>query len=137
MPDAALTGRSRTLRCSNCMTKWKVPALEMYRQEPAPEPAPAEPALDAAGTLGDTAVMQEPEPGAAKDEAMAGEAVAPVSMLRASREIPAQVAPSPRRGLAISMLVVLLIIAAMLAEHRPIGNFWPPSLRLFNALGLK
>jgi hypothetical protein len=32
--------------------------------------------------------------------------------------------------------VVLLLIAIVLAEHRAIGHAWPPSLRLFNALGL-
>jgi hypothetical protein len=38
--------------------------------------------------------------------------------------------------LGISILIVLLIIAAVLAEHRHISHAWPPSQRLFNALGL-
>jgi hypothetical protein len=39
--------------------------------------------------------------------------------------------------LRISVLVVLLIVVEVLAGHRAIGHFWPPSLRLFNALGLR
>ncbi len=52
---------------------------------------------------------------------------------------PAQAAPmraAPDRALGISILVLVLIIALVLAEHRAIGYAWPPSLRLFNALGL-
>jgi predicted Zn finger-like uncharacterized protein len=152
VPDAALTGRSRTLRCATCMTQWKVPALAMYREEPAaPEPEP-EPKLEPKpeATAAAEPVVQEsvaPEPVGALDEAMVREAPesektpkpARVSLLKTSREVPAEAAPesSSQRGLRISVLLVLLIIVAVLVEHRPIGHFWPPSLRLFNALGLR
>ena len=149
VPDAALTGRSRTLRCDNCMTKWKVPALHMYREEPAvaeslPETDPAADALPETGeTLmeiaeppADTSVAEEipvfvvAEPEVAETER--------VSLLKTSRvaEVPAPPQPSSSRALAISVLLVVLIVAAILIAHRPIGHFWPPSLRLFNALGL-
>ena len=147
VPDAALTGRSRTLRCATCMTQWKVPALAMYRDEPgvadtqpeaaaasapaAPEPAASEPAAS-------EAVMA---PVGAADESMVREVPEPVrvSLLKTSREVAAEPAPDPssQRGLRISVLVVLLIVVAVLAGHRAIGHFWPPSLRLFNALGLR
>jgi hypothetical protein len=48
----------------------------------------------------------------------------------------APVRAAPDRALGISILVLVLIIALVLAEHRTIGQAWPPSLRLFYALGL-
>jgi predicted Zn finger-like uncharacterized protein len=147
VPDAALTGRSRTLRCATCMTQWKVPALAMYRDEPGvvetkPEaPAAPEPAAREAVTVAEISAEAVPEPVGAADETMVREAPEPVrvSLLKTSREVAAEAAPEPpsQRGLRISVLVVLLIIVAVLAAHRAIGHFWPPSLRLFNALGLR
>ena len=151
VPDAALTGRSRTLRCANCMTTWKAAALEMYREPvPVAPPAPEIPAETA--LLEETQVMEPPEPADPTDAAMAAEddvaeeiAVpwAPeherIGLSKVSREKQAALEPEPssRRGLQISVLIVVLIIVAILAEHRPIGHSWPPSLRLFNALGLR
>ena len=129
VPDAALTGRSRTLRCATCMTQWKVPALAMYRDEPVvadTQPAASEAVMAPVGAADETMVREAPEP-------------VRVSLLKTSREVAAEPAPDPssQRGLRISVLVVLLIVVAVLAGHRAIGHFWPPSLRLFNALGLR
>jgi predicted Zn finger-like uncharacterized protein len=148
VPDAALTGRSRRLRCATCMTTWKVPALAMYRDEPvvaeapaAPEPAIAEPAARETVTAAEILAEAVPQPVGAADETMVREAPEPVrvSLLKTSREVAAEAAPdgSSQRGLRISILLVLLIIVVVLAAHRAIGHFWPPSLRLFNALGLR
>lgn len=147
VPDAALTGRSRTLRCATCMTKWRVPALEMFRQsgtEPAaPEPAAPEPEPAAAGAEpaaadkdAGAALLQDACP--AQDKAMAKPEPGHPNPLQATRERlqAAGPAPSAARGLVISVLLVLLIIGAVLVEHRAIGAAWPPSLRLFNAIGL-
>ena len=150
VPDAALTGRARTVRCSNCMTKWKVPALEMYRKPETPDLEPVtapqiadepEPDLDPSADRDDT-----PEPIA--DEAMAepveaepapqpelGQPARP-SVLTASKDAePSPVMHEPPL-MRISLLLLLLIIVLVLAEHRAISNLWPPSARLFNALGL-
>ena len=129
VPDAALTGRSRTLRCATCMTQWKVPALAMYRDEPVVadmQPAASEAVMAPVGAADETMVREAPEP-------------VRVSLLKTSREVADEPAPDPssQRGLRISVLVVLLIVVAVLAGHRAIGHFWPPSLRLFNALGLR
>jgi predicted Zn finger-like uncharacterized protein len=146
VPDAALTGRARTLRCAKCMTKFQAPALDMVRPEPAaPDPEPA--FVEAPDNDGEAVVIDEAEPAMTADEDMAGDETqaseAPrhewVSMLQTSREAPdtAETELSSKRALRVSILMVFLIIAVVLAEHRAIGNLWPPSLRLFHALGLR
>jgi len=148
VPDAALTGRARKLRCANCMTTWTAPALEMYREpEPAAPDLPeavaetpeTEPVLveDTGQTVviaGDAAiagigeVVQEPAP----------EPPERMRFSKPSREPPATLpAPSAKRGLGKSILIVVLVIVVVLLAHRLIGHIWPPSLRLFNALGLR
>ncbi len=134
VPDTALTGRSRTLRCDNCMTRWKTPALEMYRTEPA----------ETVGALpedaGDTVFTPRKPADAVMAAAPAVEVArgpARPSILKTSQGTPAEVEPSAKRGLAISLLLVLLMVALVLLAHRQIGHFWPPSLRLFHALGLR
>jgi predicted Zn finger-like uncharacterized protein len=151
VPDAALTGRSRTLRCDNCMTQWKVPALEMARAEPVAGPeatgfAAAETVSDAAADDTEIAVIEAPEPAAPEPAAPEPGAPEPkpseperVSMLKTSRvvQFPPPPEPSPKRGLRTSFLIALLIIVVILVAHRPISHFWPPSLRLYDALGLR
>ncbi len=158
VPDAALTGRPRRLRCANCMTTWKAAALEMVQPEPAlPAAAPVEPeaAIPEFPAEAETGMVEQIEVTPLPEPAIAAEAMeadsfeeipvpwAPeqerVSLSKASREKPPapEVEHSAKRGLQISVLIVLLLIVAILAEHRPIGHLWPPSLRLFNALGLR
>jgi predicted Zn finger-like uncharacterized protein len=153
VPDAALAGRARTLRCADCGAKFKAPALpeavvaapelaleipphediaeeEAVQEEIAAEPeASFEPVTEAL----------EPAIAETEPETIPAEAVAPLS---ATRTIPVPpkpappAAPKPNRALGVSILLLLLLIAIVLAEHRAIGHAWPPSLRLFNALGL-
>lgn len=136
-----MTGRSRTLRCANCMTKWKVPALETVQPEAPqviPEPVTEpdripEPPEQAEPVV--TATEVTPAESTGMVEAPEAERV---SMLKTSRAVQAEAPPPPsNRGLKISVLLLLIIIAAILAAHRPISQIWPPSLRLFNALGLR
>ncbi len=160
VPDAALIGRARTLRCGDCGTKFTAPALPVPAvAEPvaAPEPLPeipphgdivqqeiaAEPEASFEPAAEEIApVIPATEPQAVIPDETPEETVAPLS---ATRTIPAPpkftvpsppAAPKPNRGLGISILIVVLAIAIVLAEHRAIGHAWPPSLRLFNALGL-
>jgi predicted Zn finger-like uncharacterized protein len=146
VPDAALTGRSRTLRCDNCITQWKVPALEMYQAEPvAPAEvasfAAAEAVVDASQDDTETAVAGEPKSAAPEPAAADTKPSEPerVSLLKTSRivQMPPPPEPSPARGLRTSFVIAVLIIVAILVAHRPISHFWPPSLRLYNALGLR
>ena len=121
-----MAGRVRTLRCGICGTTFKAPALPAAEEIP-PE-APPEPA-EASAPVPETAAAEPIEP-PAKLAAVLYPPIPPK---------PVQAAPvraAPDRALGISILVLVLIIALVLAEHRAIGQAWPPSLRLFNALGL-
>ena len=126
VPDAALAGRVRTLRCGACGTQFKSPASPAAEEIP-PE-LPPEPA-EASAPVPETAAAEPIEP-PAKLAAVLYPPIPPK---------PVQAAPvraAPDRALGISILALLLIIALVLAEHRAIGQAWPPSLWLFDALGL-
>ena len=121
-----MAGRVRTLRCGACGTQFKSPASPAAEEIP-PE-LPPEPA-EASAPVPETAAAEPIEP-PAKLAAVLYPPIPPK---------PVQAAPvraAPDRALGISILVLVLIIALVLAEHRAIGQAWPPSLRLFNALGL-
>ena len=145
VPDAALIGRARTLRCGDCGTKFTAPAL--------PEPVPVAQLPPHEDVAEDVVVEEEAveaeiaaapdasfEPAEAGPEPVTAETAAPLSATRTNAPPPKSSAPppaaKPNRALGISVLVVLLLIGIVLAEHRAIGQAWPPSLRLFNALGL-
>ncbi len=144
VPDAALTGRPRTLRCATCGTKWQTPALEAVSAEPADAAAAevqAEPVIGAAVAIERPADV-EPEV-AVHDAATAEPAEAelpqePVTFLRPPQNSEKRKQPEPasRTALKISVLLVIAIVVAVLLAHRPIMQAWPPSIRLFNALGL-
>jgi len=151
VPDAALIGRARSLRCGDCGTKFTAPALP----EPVLAAAALPPEMPPNQDIAEAVIIQEEaveaevadapdasfEPAEEGTEPVTAETVAPLS---ATRTIPAPPkftappppAPKPNRELGVSVLVVLLLIGIVLAEHRAIGHVWPPSLRLFNALGL-
>jgi predicted Zn finger-like uncharacterized protein len=144
VPDAALAGRARTLRCADCGTKFKAPALPETPAEPVietiPEPEIAAPAEATEPVIADAPFTEAPveDPAEAIEAPPAPEvAVKPPTPAKPGMPKPAAAAqPRPNRGLGVSILIVLLAIAVILAEHRAIGHAWPPSLRLFNALGL-
>ncbi len=131
-----MAGRVRTLRCGACGTQFKSPALPAAVEIP-PE-LPPEPA-EASAPVPETAAAEPIEP-PAKLAAVLYPPIPPKPVQTApAQTAPAQAAPvraAPDRALGISILVLVLIIALVLAEHRAIGQAWPPSLRLFNALGL-
>ncbi len=131
VPDAALAGRVRTLRCGACGTQFKSPALPVAVEIP-PE-LPPEPA-EASAPVSETAAAEPIEP-PAKLAAVLYPPIPP----KPAQAAPVRATPmraAPDRALGISILVLVLIIALVLAEHRAIGQAWPPSLRLFYALGL-
>jgi predicted Zn finger-like uncharacterized protein len=131
VPDAALAGRVRTLRCGACGTQFKSPASPAAEEIP-PE-LPPEPA-EASAPVPETAAAEPIEP-PAKLAAVLYPPIPP----KPAQAAPAKATPvraAPDRALGISILALVLIIALVLAEHRAIGQAWPPSLRLFNALGL-
>jgi predicted Zn finger-like uncharacterized protein len=163
VPEAALAGRSRKLRCAHCGTEWRVPAAEISG---APEPVEprifGHPVDDMARTEILQAVDEEEKihPDAAhglplflsQDGGKAPEAGAePVKrngfadLVHAARNKEIEYEPEARRVPAVKtsnrplivLLVVLLVIALVLLEHRGIVHAWPASARFFKALGLK
>jgi len=126
-----LAGRVRTLRCGICGTTFKAPALPAAEEIP-PE-APPEPA-EASAPVPETAAAEPIEP-PAKLAAVLYPPIPP-KPAQAPPERAAPMRAAPDRALGISILALLLIIALVLAEHRAIGQAWPPSLWLFDALGL-
>lgn len=151
VPDAALIGRARTLRCGDCGTKFTAPALPeaaIAAPEPPLEIPPhediAQPEIAAEPEVSFEPVDEAMEPAIAEtapETEIASEAVPSLTAARITPAppkpaAPAPAAPKPNRALGVSILLVLLAIAIVLAEHRVIAHAWPPSLRLFNALGL-
>jgi predicted Zn finger-like uncharacterized protein len=159
VPEAALMGRARTLRCGDCGTKFTAPALPepaLAATESSPEIPPQQDAAE--GVVIQEKIVEEDiaaaadasfeppaeavEPAEPETETVPPESAAPLAATRTmaappKSSAPPPPAPKPNRALGVSVLVVLLLIGIVLAEHRAIGHAWPPSLRLFNALGLR
>ena len=113
VPEARLAGRT-SVRCAQCGSQWTPePPRVMDADALPPEGFPTDP----------LAVPREPE-------ATPSPRLAP----------PAPLPPPPTIGLrlawAASVLVLALGLAAALLLHRPIARAWPPSLRVYAALGL-
>ncbi len=119
----------RAVRCARCGHQWPPAAPELA----SPEPARPEPAM-------------EPEPEPVPWPAPAPEPPAPELPVTA----PPVTAPPSRRPLALrvppgaalalawlgsAMLIAALVMAA-LVFRKPVMHAWPPSIRLFAALGL-
>ncbi len=141
VPDGALTGRSRKLRCAQCMTVWQAEAISMYGQEPIPEPAAETSAtpleIPQPEVPADIAMPEAPvEPASERLTAQILDRSAPIGVNREQQD-EAEPEPSPKLGLLVSALIVVVLVAVVLMAHRSIGHIWPPSLRLFNALGLR
>jgi predicted Zn finger-like uncharacterized protein len=177
VPDAALAGRTRKLRCAHCETQWvagplpEPPAAEPPLPPPPPVSAPPDPppteqwARPVASTPykpATTSVTDNmrpfPEPAFANPYAPPPRPTEPdpqearniadresfAALLESSRQASAQEPeetettsrkrrPSPW---LISILVLLLIIGLIFIERTNIMAAWPPSIRLFQALGL-
>lgn len=114
VPDALLVGR-RVVRCARCAHQWSSDAPMPALAVPFTQPEPA----------------RHPEPLAE---------AAPRAPIAAERLTPLRVAAPSARGLRLAWAGSLALLAASivlgLALHRPIARIWPPSLRLYAALGL-
>jgi len=178
VPDAALAGRTRRLKCAQCGNQWQVGALSPGPAAPPPPP-PVVPPLP---PLSELAYLQRPRPGAASSAAAATQAAEPpapayeepppqevsypppvparvparvprndpqterdsfATLVEAARqtssEAEARRAQRERRQQAspwlISVLLLLLAIAVIWLERNHIMHIWPPSTRLFEAIG--
>ncbi len=183
VPDAALAGRTRKLRCANCDTQFQAgplpappasepptpPAAPQFSDSPPspppplddwPRPATGTPYQPATTSVTDN-IRPFPEPAFANPYAppatprpappdpMEARSIADresfAALLESSRQASTQESddedtthakrrPSPW---LISILVLLLLIGLAFAERTHIMAAWPPSTRLFGALGLR
>lgn len=140
VPDAALAA-STELRCARCGHQW-VPAPEFLPQAvraPYPE-------ADAADTHIDADVALAPEP--ATDLPPAEAEDHPPAPRVPPRRAPRPLAPPPVEepltkpgpavvvAWALSILIVLGVIVGGVVLRDRVMSVWPPSARLYTALGL-
>ena len=119
----------RVVRCAKCAGQWTPVALPAEAAaEPMPPP-PLEPAqLEPA----------QPEP------AQPREPPVPIPAITAPRRVPfdieKQLRPSPAPLIAawvVSAAVLAALVAAAIVWRDPVMHAWPPSLRLYAALGMR
>jgi predicted Zn finger-like uncharacterized protein len=156
VPDRLLAGAPRMLRCSRCGAEFAPPRPAPPEPDPppprAPEPppdpppAPPEPpdpafapvAAPAPATVAEPATAAEPQPALGPAPPAAAPAAPPE--LRpgprpATRQAPHGEAALTRAWLA-SIAAVLIGLAALIVFRARVMEAWPPSMRLFAALGL-
>lgn len=146
VPDRLLAGAPRLLRCARCGASFSLPA----QAAPAPAEPPAEPEPTAAAspppqpdsTSGAAPEPLPPEPVAPEDAAPPAEpAATPAPEEPAPQPLARRVeeAPPPDAlawAWAASVAVVVLGALALVVFRARVMEAWPPSTRLFAALGL-
>jgi predicted Zn finger-like uncharacterized protein len=163
VPDAALAGRARTLRCGHCDHQWQVGALDpapltpqlvtgMALPEPGPPQAAQQPAMTAERPPTPVSFVPEPPPQAAakrkfpipdspgaETELFDPKSTAKLTYGAAGFEYNKDL-PVPRRAKKganpwlVSILILLIAIVLFWVERFHIMQAWPPSARLFNAI---
>ena len=120
VPDSLAAGRA--VRCARCSTKW----------HPVPDPAVA------------SSAILEPEPDLPPEPLPEPPYSAPIPAPLAATEPLLAAPPQPaQRPLPLllawagSALLIILLVAAAIAWRAPIMHGWPPSTRLYAALGLQ
>jgi predicted Zn finger-like uncharacterized protein len=141
VPDAMLAGGARMVRCARCGNEWlpqPTTTAPLPMDEPEtdipPAPAPPKPAAAPAGEL-DQPGRQEPRLNPLRPR---GEARAPVPPEPPPPEEP------PRRlgaGAILAWVLSLLLLAAAAGAavtwRAQLMAAWPPSERVFSAVGLR
>jgi predicted Zn finger-like uncharacterized protein len=130
VPDTLLAGRN-AVRCARCGEEWKPAAA-------APHDAAAEPEAALPATVAPAELIPEPAP----EAALAPEEQAAPALFVPPREPRLASAPAPRAGRAVLVgwLVTILVLAGLVyggyAWRDRLMSAWPPSTRLYAALGL-
>ncbi len=158
VPDAML-GVGRSVRCARCLREWQPQPAPVSADEPAsPAPAPDAPAFGtpASGTPAfeppafetDGFVLPEPERPRFTAEDLdrspaprpSGDAHAWRDVLLAQNGRP-EPAETGRRdgwvGWLASLVLLLALAGAAIAGRGAVQRAWPPSTRVYAALGLK
>ncbi len=175
VPDAALAGRTRTLRCVTCGNQWVAGPLPVETPAAAVMPPPSPPPMPAA-TTAELAYINRPRPveTAAPARPVPREtpipAYAPASSPKRPMPVPQYEDPTDARTQAdkdsfanlvkaaqqnkyedetpepvkakgrpspwlISILILLLIVGLLWLERDNVMRVWPPSIRLYTAIG--
>lgn len=130
LPAEILARLPASLRCARCGTTWEAaapPPDDATSLDLPKPPATATPIAAAEPKPGSRTAMTTP-----LDLAPAG----------ASAAVDAATAGAPppgaafRRHRVVSILALAVAIILILALHKPIGQAWPPMLRLYRAIGL-
>ena len=129
VPDAKLAGR-KTVRCVRCGHQWV----------PGPVPAPADPPGAALAPDAPRPAPDLPDPEQAGREQAGRNPAQPAGDASRSRLASPATPPPGRVGLrlawAASGLVLAMALAAAFVWRAEVVRAWPPSLRVYAALGL-
>lgn len=128
VPERLLAGAPRMLRCSRCGTEFPLPVVEPAPPppEPAPEPVP-ERAPEPEPEPVPPAHEPEPQPGS---PALVVPERTPVAVEDGGAS------PALLRAWAASLLALAAGVVALVLFRGGLMEAWPPSVRLFAALGL-
>jgi predicted Zn finger-like uncharacterized protein len=127
VPAERLAG-GRTVRCARCGSGWVPPVGESALE---PQPVPAATPEVAKRELPEAAIPSLPEPESASPPAPAAPADGRLRRLLAVRF------PVPVLLAWVGSLVLLgMMVGAMIAWRLDVMRAWPPSERLYSALGL-
>lgn len=141
MPPEMAARLPARLRCARCAAEWHQDAFASPGANPDPEPRaapvfvpPPEPAVP----------EPEPEPETVSDMEAGTVDIPPVP-----GAVPPRIAPPPQRRRRarsapatawlmwlVSIVILAILIALVIGFHDAIGHAWPPSQRLYRALGL-
>ncbi len=130
VPGAMLAGR-KAVRCARCKQEWRPGETHVSEPVARPEPLRAEGLADA-----DVAV-QVRRPVVTSPPELTERVAPPTAMQRLARDRPA---PPGRLGVRIgwtvSVLVLVLLVWSAIAWRADVTQAWPPSARLYSAIGL-
>jgi predicted Zn finger-like uncharacterized protein len=136
VPDAALAGRAKMLRCAVCGIQWQAAAPALSPAAPTIEPAaPVAPPAQAASFAPAKRRYEIPPPAETAPEISEGDSLA--AIMYAPRNEKTRARQMRKRGAnpwLVSILLLLLIAGLAWLERGYIMAFWPPSARLFNAI---
>lgn len=131
VPDAMLSAAPRAVRCARCGTEWM--------PQPLPDPAPVEAVADVAPAPS-RSVRVEPKLSSYRTR----------TQPRASQADDGDARPAPRDdettlrrrrgaliGWALSLLLLIALAIAAVAWRTDVMAAWPPSQRVYGALGLR
>ena len=152
VPEAMLSGGPRKVRCARCANEWTPTAVttaplmfEAAEDEEDPRLAPHAPEADATQAHG-TAAQATAEPPARAEPRLNPLRSRYDGAPREAATLMPEDAPPPPRARASAVAVVawglsLLVLAglagAALQWHDKVATAWPPSARVFAALGLR